>query len=106
MIVEIVQFDLPPGTKRSEATELYQRSAGAWVKNKDLVQKYYFYDEATCRGGGVYVWRSREAAQRWHGEEYRDMVRRMYGSPPRIEILILGDAVLHVDPAQGKIALP
>jgi hypothetical protein len=104
MIVEIVAFDLPPGTDRAKAMELYRGSAAVWVKNKDLVEKYYFYDEAACRGGGVYIWTSREAAHRWHGEEYREMLRRTYGSVPRIEIL---DALLHVEPAAGEVrALP
>jgi hypothetical protein len=76
MIIAITEFNLRPDTSRSEVTELYRRSAKAWVKNKDLVQKYYFYDEANCRAGGIYVWTSREAAQRWLGEDYRDM-----GSP-------------------------
>jgi len=102
MIVEIVHLDLPSGTTRSEAIELYRRSAGVWVKNKELVQKYYFYDEATCRGGGIYVWTSRQAAQRGHGEDYRDMVRRTYGSTPRIEIF---DALLHVDPVAGTVVV-
>jgi hypothetical protein len=72
------------------------------IKNKDLVQKYYLYDEAKCRGGGIYFWTSREAAQRWLGEDYRDMVRRTYGSAPRIEIL---DVLLRVDPAADIVAV-
>jgi hypothetical protein len=100
MIVEIVQFNLPSGTNRAEATELYRRSAAVWVKNKDLIQKYYFYDGAARQGGGVYIWPSREAAQRWHGEDYRETVHRTYGSMPRIEML---DALLHVDTAAGTV---
>jgi hypothetical protein len=65
-----------------------------------LIEKYYFYDEGNCRGGGVYIWTSREATQRWHGEAYRDMIRRTYGSVPRIEML---DALLHVDTAAGEV---
>jgi hypothetical protein len=99
MIIEIVRFDLPPGTDRAKALELYQGSAAAWITNKDLIQKYYFYDETNRQGGGVYIWASREAAQKWHGEEYRAMIRRVYDSIPRIEIL---DALLHVDPTTGK----
>lgn len=78
MIVEIVHFDLPLGTDRAKALELFASSAAKWVTNKDLVEKYYFFSETDCRGGGVYIWTSREAAQKWHGEEYRDMVRRTY----------------------------
>jgi len=51
VIVEIVHFDLPSGTDRTKARELYRGSAAVWVTNKDLIEKYYFYNEADCRGG-------------------------------------------------------
>jgi hypothetical protein len=50
----------------------------------------------------VYIWTSREAAEQWHGKDYRDRVLRTYGSVPRIEVL---DALLHVDPAAGKVSV-
>jgi hypothetical protein len=101
MIVEIVTFDLPPGTGRDDAMVLYRRSAGKWLMNSDLVGKYYFLDEGRSVGGGVYLWRSRADAAHWHGEAYRNMVAEVYGSPPRIEIF---DAVIRVDPTAGVIA--
>ena len=100
MIVEIVFFDLPPQTTREATAELYSRTAAKWLTNPDLVQKYYFFDEPRMRGGGVYIWRSREAAEHWHGDDYRRMIRSLYGSEPRIEIL---DALIHVDPGQAEI---
>jgi len=100
MVIEIVLFDLPKGTPRAEAMSLYHQSARQWIANPDLVQKYYFFDEERSLGGGVYVWRDRAAAERWHGEDYRHMVMARYGAPPRIQIL---DAMLHVDPAAGRV---
>lgn len=101
MVTEIVLFDLAPGTTRAEAVALYRQSAPQWLGNADLIEKYYFFDEERGLGGGVYFWRSRAAAQRWHGEDYRRMVEARYGAPPRIEVL---DALLHVVPAGGRIA--
>ena len=98
MIAEIVYFDLPPGTDRAAALALYRQSAVKWIANPDLIEKFYFFEAVNCVGGGVYFWPSREAANRWHGEEYRGMVRSLYGSESRVQIL---DALMHVDPIAG-----
>jgi hypothetical protein len=100
MIAEIVVFDLPEGTDLAAALTLYRQSAGKWLTNPELIEKYYIFDQQRCSGGGVYIWPSRDAAARWHGEEYRRTVRALYGSEPRIQIL---DAVIHVDPVAGKL---
>jgi hypothetical protein len=100
MVIEIVFLDLPKGTKRAELMSLYHQSSEQWIANPDLVHKYYFFDEDRSLGGGVYVWRDRAAAERWHGEDYRQKAVARYGTPPRIEIL---DAMLHVDPIAGRV---
>jgi hypothetical protein len=100
MIVEAVFFDLPAGTTRAAALGLYRRSAGNWAENPDLIEKYYFFDEARSLGGGVYVWPDREAARRWHGAEYEATVAEVYGAPPKIQIL---DALIRVDPGASRI---
>lgn len=98
MIAELVFFDLPKSTTRSQALELYRKTADAWLENPDLVQKYYFFDEGAAIGGGVYIWETREDALRWHGEEYKRRVVALYGSAPRIQIM---DVLLHVNPKLG-----
>ncbi|OAF11039.1 hypothetical protein [Bradyrhizobium neotropicale] len=100
MIVAIVSFDLPPQTSREDAVALYNKTAPNWLANPDLVEKYYFFDAERSLGGGVYIWRSREAAERWHGEDYRKMIRSRYGSDPRIDNF---DALLHVDPRHATL---
>jgi hypothetical protein len=100
MIVEIVSFDLPPGTTRADALALYRKTAATWLTNKDLLEKYYVFDAENLRGGGIYIWPTREAARHWHGEDYRRMVMSLYGAPPKIQLL---DAVIRVDPAVKRI---
>jgi len=100
MIVELVFIDLPKGTTRTQALESYRKTAESWRRNKDLVEKYYFFDEERLVGGGVYIWDNREAAYRWHGDEYKQMVLTHYGAPPRIQIL---DALIHVNPPRGLV---
>ena len=93
-----VEFDLPPGTTRERALALYRGTAPVWAANPDLIGKIYHFDEAAGTGGGLYVWRSRGAAVRWHGDDYRRTIRERYGSEPRIRF---ADAVLEV--ADGKV---
>ena len=100
MMVEIVRFNLGAGIDRAKVTELYRRTAPAWAANPDLVEKYYFHDAATDRGGGVYLWKSRAAAERWHGADYREMVRHAYDAVPTIEMF---EAVIHVDATAGTV---
>lgn len=97
-VLEWVEFDLPPGTTRADALALYHGTAAGWAVNPDLIGKTYVFDDATCTGGGLYVWRSREAAARWHGDDYRRMIKERYGSEPRIR---LADALLEV--ADGRV---
>ncbi len=103
MITETVYFDLPKGTSREEVLAKYRQTAPAWAGNTDLVQKYYFFDEAHSVGGGVYVWKSMEAAKKWHGDEYRARIKELYGSEPRMEY---HDTLLVVDNMNGEISEP
>ncbi|MEL6316174.1 MAG: YdhR family protein [Pseudomonadota bacterium] len=100
MVTELVFFDLPKGASREEVLALYRQTAGTWAENPDLIQKHYVIDEESWTGGGVYIWKDRAAAQRWHGPEFVEMVTARYGGPPRIQIL---DAVLRVDAVAGRV---
>ncbi|WP_322086900.1 YdhR family protein [Burkholderia sp. BCC1999] len=99
MITEIVFFKLQPDVDVATLKMRYESTAAKWAQNPDLLHKWYFYDAATHEGGGVYVWRTREAAARWHGDEYKTMVERVYGHPPVIRVL---DTLAHVDATQGR----
>jgi len=100
MIAEIVFIDLPKGTTREQALALYRETGEAWRGNPDLIEKYYFFDEVSSTGGGFYIWRDRNAAARWHGDDYKQKVLSHYGAPPRIVTL---DALLYVDPPRGVL---
>jgi hypothetical protein len=100
MITDIVFIDLPPGISRAKLMELYNRTAPKWATNEDLIEKYYFFDEENSLGGGIYIWKTRAAQQRWHGPGYQEMVREMYGAPPRIQVL---EAMIRVDATTGNI---
>lgn len=103
MITELVFFDLPRGTTREELMAKYRQTAPAWARNEDLVHKFYFFDAEKSQGGGVYIWKTREAAHRWHGEEYQNRIRALYGSEPTMTYF---DTLVIVDNVLKQIAEP
>ena len=103
MITEIVLFDLPAGTGREDLMAKYRQTASAWARNGDLVRKYYFFDAAQCVGGGVYIWKDKAAALRWHGDEYRARIRDLYGSEPHMTYF---DTLVVVDNQLGQVSEP
>ncbi len=100
MITEIVFFDLPENISREDLMMKYMSTAEAWSKNQDLIEKHYFYDSAGHRGGGVYIWKSKEAMFRWHGDEYKSRIKEIYGDEPRMSYF---DSLVHVNNMLGKI---
>jgi hypothetical protein len=63
MITAIVRFRLPQGTTRDDAKAMFEKSAPNYRGVPGLVRKYYLYgDDQT--GGGIYLWNSRDAAER------------------------------------------
>ncbi len=103
MITELVLFDLPKGITREEVMAKYRQSIPTWSGNGDLLHKAYFFDEEKSQGGGVYLWKSAEAARRWHGEEFLNRIRTVYGSEPRITCL---DTLIVVDNVAGQVSEP
>ena len=82
MITELVTFTLPSGTTRDEVLANYEKTAEGWLKNPDLIRKYYVYDAEQGTAGGVYLWWERSHAERWHGAEFRARVQQLYGAEP------------------------
>ena len=99
MITEIVTFGIPDGMTRADVIANYRRSAPTWRANPDLIRKNYIFDEATRRAGGVYLWRSMEAARRARDAAWLERVRRTYGSEPVVQYF---DTPLVADNALGE----
>ena len=79
MITEIVTFKLPAGHKREDVFAAFEQTAPVWHKNPDLIRKNYLYDADSGVAGGVYLWREKSAALKWHGAEFRARVKELYG---------------------------
>jgi hypothetical protein len=84
MITAVVLFKLQPGTTRDQAAAIYRTTAPRYVGLGDLVRKYYLYDAADGTAGGVYLWKSRAAAEAAYGPEWRRMAAEKYGVEPEV----------------------
>lgn len=85
MITEIVFFRLPENMSREELVAKYRASVPNWRANPDLVHKSFLHDERARRGGGAYLWKNLDAAQRAHGEAFRQRIRTVFGSDPEFQ---------------------
>ena len=101
MVTALVQFPLPASVSRDTATELFKGSAPKYRDLPGLVRKYYLFSAESGTGGGIYLWKSREDAERTYTAEWKRMIRERYGAEPRITYF---DTPVVVDNATGEIS--
>ena len=86
LFTEIVTFAIPPHLTRAEIEAAYEASAEHWRAHPALIRKNYLLDSVSGRGGGVYLWRSRQAAEEAHGAAFRARIQATFGATPEITI--------------------
>ena len=100
MIVAVVQF--PTGTvSREETRARFRSTAPRYQDVEGLVRKYYLLSEDGTKGGGVYLFRSKDEAQRLYNDEWLRFIRSTYGTDPIIEYY---ECPVVVDNATREIA--
>lgn len=99
MITAIVRFPMPREMTRAKARELFEASAPKYRDLPGLVRKYYLFD-GDGTAGGVYLWESREAAEKVYTDEWRKMIAERYGAAPEI---IYFDTPVIVDNATSEV---
>ena len=95
MIVAIVRFPVPGGLTHDAAREAFLASAPSYQGLPGLHRKYYLRTEDGQGGGGVYLWESREAAERVYDDAWRQRLAERFGAEPQVEYL---DCPVIVDP--------
>lgn len=86
MIVALVQF--PTGAASAEQMrERYRSTAPKYQKVAGLIRKYYVFSEDEKKGGGIYLFESKEAAEKLYTAEWREYVKELYGAEPVIQYL-------------------
>ena len=84
MITAIVQFDLPSPLSLDEATRRFEQTAPNYRNLPGLIRKYYLRSEDGRVAGGVYLWQTREAAEKMYGGDWAARVEKVYGAKPRV----------------------
>ena len=84
MITALVQFRLSQPLSREKAREIFAGTAPRYREIQGLIRKYYLLSQDGGTAGGVYLWNSREDAERLFTEEWREFVFDKYGSQPSV----------------------
>ncbi|AWI81109.1 monooxygenase [Parazoarcus communis] len=87
MITVIVEFKLPAPLTEAEAKEIFLSTAPKYRVMQGLIRKYYFLSEDGSTGGGIYLWNTREDADRVYTEEWKAFIRGKYSSEPSLTYL-------------------
>jgi hypothetical protein len=85
VITAIVRFKLPAPVSRDRAREMFEGTAPKYLKAPGLIRKYYLISDDGATAGGVYLWESREAAERLYTAQWRQFVSQTYGTEPSLE---------------------
>jgi hypothetical protein len=87
MITVMVEFKLPQAISIDQARETFLSTAPKYKGIAGLIRKYYFLSPDGTKAGGIYLWMSREAADRIYTEEWKAFVRGKYGTDPVLTFL-------------------
>lgn len=99
MITAIVLYDLPPAIGLEECRRHFTMIAPDFLKIPGFLRKQFICADDGKVAGGVYMWESREAAERFYSGEWLDGIRARYGSEPRISYF---ETVALTDKASGQ----
>jgi hypothetical protein len=102
MITALVQFALPQPMSRERAREAFSKSAPNYRDIPGLVRKYYVLSSDGVTAGGMYLWRSRDHAERFYTEEWSGAIAAKYGAAPSVTYF---ECPVVVDNVTGEIAV-
>ena len=100
MITALLQTRLRTPVTREEALGMFRKTAPSYRDKPGLIRKYYLLSEDGSSVGGVYLWESREYAQRVYTDQWREYVRETFGEYPS---LIYFETPLVLDNLAGEI---
>ena len=87
MILTFVTLQLPRPTTLPDITAVFQSTAPKYQSVEGLIRKNYWLSDDCQRAGGIYLWQSRDHADRLYTPEWKRNVESKYGAPPSIEYL-------------------
>jgi hypothetical protein len=102
MITALVQFKLPQAITLEKARDAFSGTAPRYRDVPGLIRKYYVLTEDGGTAGGVYLWKSREDAERLYTDEWKAFIRDKYGAEPTVTYFA---SPVVVDNAAGAISV-
>jgi heme-degrading monooxygenase HmoA len=84
MITTLVQFKLPAPVTCDRARAIFSEAAPQFRRVPGLIRKYFLLSEDGATAGGVYLWESREDAERFYTAEFERAIVHRFGSEPSI----------------------
>jgi hypothetical protein len=100
MIIAIDEIKLTQAISTATAKEIFLGTAPKYRGMPGLIRKCYFLSEDGMTVGGVYLWASRQDAERVFTDEWRAFVRGKYGADPTLKYL---DCPVVVDNLSNEI---
>jgi hypothetical protein len=100
MITVIVQFRLLKPMTDDKAREFFLDSAPKYREVQGLIRKYYLLSKDGTTTGGVYLFSSREDADRLYTDEWKKYIVNKYGGEPSMTYF---ESPVVVDNLIGKI---
>jgi Putative mono-oxygenase ydhR len=99
MITAIVLYDLPPSIGLEECRKHFAEIAPGFLKIPGFVRKQFICSADGKVAGGAYMWKTREAAERFYNGVWLEGIRERYGNDPKISYF---ETVALADVAAGK----
>lgn len=100
MITAIVTARIPEGMTYEKYAENTNRIAPRFQSIPGLVRKYFLFSEEQGLGGGVYLWKTREDADRCYAGVWRENFVKIFGVQPTI---VFFNSPVVVDNVVGQI---
>ncbi len=100
MITALVQFKLPQPVTRDKAREIFSSTAPKYREVPGLIRKYYLLSQDGGTAGGVYLWKSRNDAERLYTDDWKRFIVEKYGAEPSVQYFA---SPVIVDNVSGEI---
>jgi hypothetical protein len=84
MITATVRYKLPAHIDEAACREHFHKIAPGFAEVEGLISKHFIWS-ASGWAGGVYQWKSIEAARRFYSGPWREGIVERYGMHPEIE---------------------
>jgi len=102
MITALIQIKLPEPMAKDKAQDVFAGTAPKYREVKGLIRKYYLLSEDGATAGGVYLWKSREAAEQLYTDDWKTFILQKYGTKPSVTYF---DSPVIVDNLVGKVIM-